>query len=281
MLIIAGCFQIFFLGFGSFLDLVIFRPEGKSLREDAREYFLGKDTLRHYLYGVLFIIFGGLLINIWQAVWQRQNTPLIFDLSKLGIFWKWFALLLLSDFCYYLDHLFTHKINLLWSGHKFHHGAKRFSSVFVTLRLSPEIAFYLFPAFLPLFFGYTIIETVLMANIVMSYGFMLHSERIPKLHRFYESIFMTPSLHRVHHGTQERYLDKNFGFVFSFWDTLFRTREEEKENPVLGVLDYRERKKILSQYFCGYIDLCEDWMAQNKIMNRIKLLFSAPGAVKK
>ena len=281
MLMIAGSFQFIFLFVGVFLDLCIFRPSGVSLVEDAKEYFLGKETLKNYLYGLLFLCFGGILVNIWQFLWQDRPLPVIFDISQSPALIKWSLLLIVCDFVFYIDHFVSHKLNALWSGHKFHHTAQRFTSVFVTFRLSPELGFYLFPAFIPMFFGYSIVETVLMANIVMSYGFMLHSERIPKLPGFIENIFMTPSLHRVHHGTQDQYLDKNFAFIFSFWDTIFGTRAEEIETPALGALHYRERSSVLGQYFCGYLDLWEELKEYPRLLDKIKLVFSMPGTQKK
>ena len=68
------------------------------------------------------------------------------------------------------------------------------------------------------------------------YQFWLHTEIIGKL-GWFEKIFMTPSQHRVHHGSDEMYLDKNFGALFSIWDRMFGTFQEEKHRPTYGITE--------------------------------------------
>ena len=45
----------------------------------------------------------------------------------------------------------------------------------------------------------------------------------------------TPSNHRVHHGRNPKYIDRNHGGILIVWDRLFGTYQEEEEEPAYGI----------------------------------------------
>ena len=75
---------------------------------------------------------------------------------------------------------------------------------------------------------------VAVGLIDLLYQFWIHTELIGKL-GWFDLVFASPSNHRVHHGVNEQYLDKNYGGILILWDRLFGTFEEEVEKPVFGV----------------------------------------------
>lgn len=141
-----------------------------------------------------------------------------------------FLAVLATDFIFYWRHRFEHRFGILWAEHVVHHNGNELN--FSTgLRL---------PWFTP-FFGWLAVPLVMagfpidfiigsmFVNLV--YQYLIHNNDVPKL-GFLEMILSTPSNHRVHHGHNPQYLNKNFGGIFIIWDRLFGTYEPEVEKPV-------------------------------------------------
>jgi sterol desaturase/sphingolipid hydroxylase (fatty acid hydroxylase superfamily) len=73
-------------------------------------------------------------------------------------------------------------------------------------------------------------EKILFAQAVsLLYQFWIHTEAIERLPAPLEWLLNTPSHHRVHHGKNVAYLDRNHGGVLIVWDRLFGTFEAEDE----------------------------------------------------
>jgi len=140
----------------------------------------------------------------------------------------------LTDFCYYWEHRFSHNFSPLWILHETHHSSKHFN--FSTSFRLPWLGRLVAPIFFgPLvIFGFRPEQLVLFFTINLLYQFFLHTKLVPKL-GVLEGIFNTPSAHRVHHARNTIYLDKNFGGVLMIWDRLFGTYQAETEQPAFGV----------------------------------------------
>ena len=142
---------------------------------------------------------------------------------------------LLADFVYYWEHRFMHMTGIGWMTHTVHHSSPEFN-ISVAYRFGPLDGFY------PWFFHFPLVllgfHPLLVFGaelLVQAYQAILHTEAIPKLHRWVEKVFNTPSHHRVHHGANPQYCDKNYGGIFIFWDRLFGTFEAEEEKVVYGI----------------------------------------------
>jgi len=158
-----------------------------------------------------------------------------FRLFTLGNNWyQWVLAYVVVDFLSYWYHRFSHEINILWAGHVTHHSSSlfNFSNGFRT-SLFQGLNRILFWALLPVF-GFSPVILVIILKISGVYDFFLHTQYIPKL-GFLEKILITPSQHRVHHGKNELYLDKNYGSTFVILDKLFGTFQEETEPVVYGI----------------------------------------------
>ncbi|MCA0314830.1 MAG: sterol desaturase family protein [Candidatus Melainabacteria bacterium] len=140
------------------------------------------------------------------------------------------------DFLYYWEHRALHTNRLLWCLHQVHHSSPWFNFT-ASFRLH-----WLGRIITPIFFapavvaGFSQDQIILFATINLIYQFFLHTEMVGKL-GFLEGIINTPSAHRVHHGKNEIYLDKNFGGLFMIWDRLFGTYQAEETKPVYGVTE--------------------------------------------
>lgn len=171
-----------------------------------------------------FIIVAGLFVayDFAPMVWEPDD-------------WRtWVVGFFVLEFCYYWQHRFSHTIRWAWASHAVHHSTNEFTLP-AAFRLSWFSTFsFAWLALMPmalLGFHPLFITGMLMANLRFQY--FLHTEACGKLGPL-EWVFNTPSHHRVHHGSNEAYLDKNYGGVLIIFDRLFGTFEEERDDlPVV------------------------------------------------
>jgi hypothetical protein len=87
----------------------------------------------------------------------------------------------------------------------------------------------------------------------------------------------TPSHHRVHHGTDVPYLDKNYAGIFIVWDRLFGTFETETVRPTYGVLKPPESHNPFVIAFHAWKDLAADVTSARTWRGRWNYVFGRPG----
>ena len=148
-----------------------------------------------------------------------------FALASLPMtWWSWLGALLLVDFCYYWLHRWNHEIRFLWAFHNVHHSSPEFNLT-TNIRLSwfsglVDWVFFVPPVLL----GFDVVQVIASIVIVNLYQAWIHTESIGKL-GWLDRVFNTPSTHRVHHGRNREYIDKNYGGILILWDRLFGTYE--------------------------------------------------------
>ncbi len=164
----------------------------------------------------------------------------IFFFEKFGLFqipnnvWTFFILFFLYDLCYYWAHRLSHEINLFWGAHVVHHSSEEYN-LSVALRQSSTQTIWTFIFYLPLaVIGFDPVMLVLVSGINLLYQFWIHTEAIDRM-GFLEKFMNTPSHHRVHHGRNPKYIDKNHGGTFIIFDKWFGTFQEEEERPTYGI----------------------------------------------
>lgn len=145
----------------------------------------------------------------------------------------WFFLFILEDLAFYVEHRVDHSSRLFWAVHVTHHSSPEFnlSTGFRSSVLQP---LYRFVYFLPIaVLGFNPVDILFMFSITQVYGVLVHTQYIQKMPAWFESVFVSPSHHRVHHASNVLYLDKNMGMVLIIWDKLFGTFQPEvPEEPV-------------------------------------------------
>lgn len=142
---------------------------------------------------------------------------------------------LISEFAYYWYHRLSHELPVLWTIHHTHHSSP-WMNFTTALRLN-WLGKFIGPVFFLPFVLLGLSPEIMVAclTIGLLYQFFLHTEAIGKLGLVEGKIFNTPSSHRVHHGSNERYIDKNYGAVLIIYDRLFGTYEPETEKVKYGV----------------------------------------------
>lgn len=148
---------------------------------------------------------------------------------------SWTLVFLLVDLAYYWSHRLSHEINVLWAGHVVHHSSEEYNLA-VALRQSSLHGLFTWIFYTPLAFlgvPWEMFVTCYSVNLV--YQFWIHTRAVGTLGRWAEWVLNTPSHHRVHHGVDPEYQDRNYGGVLIVWDRLFGTFQPEDEEPVYGI----------------------------------------------
>jgi sterol desaturase/sphingolipid hydroxylase (fatty acid hydroxylase superfamily) len=190
--------------------------------------------------------------------------------------WTTILCLILVDFIYYWEHVIEHKVRILWSYHSIHHSSPIYNYT-TAMRVSFIDSFITWVFYLPLIaIGFHAYIVTLCFFLILMYQFWLHTEIIGKL-GWFEKIFMTPSQHRVHHGSDEMYLDKNFGALLSIWDRMFGTFQEEKHRPTYGLTKPINTINPVKVHLAEYIDIFKDVRKARSLKEAWNYLVKPPG----
>lgn len=192
----------------------------------------------------------------------------------------WVLLLLCTDFMWYWYHRLAHEINIFWAAHIVHHQSEDFNYT-VSARITVLQAFIRtgFWTILPLLgFPAPMITSILLVHGL--YPFFIHTRLIGKL-GILEYVLVTPSHHRVHHASNEQYLDKNYGDVFIIWDKLFGTFQKEENNIEIkyGLTHPIKSYSFLWQHFHFLAELTCAIRRTKGGWNKCRLLFGKPGQI--
>lgn len=200
-----------------------------------------------------------------------------FALFQLERNWAyWVALFFLVDFAYYWAHRMSHEINLFWGGHVVHHQSEEYN-LSVALRQSSFQTVWTFAFNLPLaLIGFDTLDFALMSALNTLYQFWIHTETIKKL-GFLEYFLNTPSHHRVHHGRDPKYIDKNHAGSLIIWDKMFGTFQPEEEKPTYGITKPINSWNPLWANFSHYAEMGKDLKQIEKWSDKFKFLFKKPG----
>jgi len=181
-----------------------------------------------------------------------------------------------EDFTYYWYHRASHEVRFLWAAHENHHSSERYN-LSTALRQSwttpfTEMLFY-WP--LPLL-GFHPTMLLTQKAVSLLYQFWIHTELIDRLGAA-ERLFNTPSNHRVHHGSNLEYLDRNHGGILIVWDRLFGTFEPERARVRYGLTKRLESFNPLTIAFHEWSALARDVRRADSWRARLAYVFAPPG----
>ncbi len=201
---------------------------------EHKHLFEKKDTFSSLAMGIGNVITG---FVSGAVVWGAFVLVYQFRFFTLG--WAWWAWLLgffADDLSYYWFHRSAHHIRWFWASHVVHHSSQYYNlSTALRQTWTGNISgSFIFWMWMPLS-GFDPAMVILLQQISLIYQFWIHTEAIDKLPKPIELIFNTPSHHRVHHGSDLKYLDKNHAGILIIWDRLFGTFQPEEERPVYGL----------------------------------------------
>jgi len=222
---------------------------------------------------VLSILTKGLTLFVYSLIYQYR----LFTLPA-NYWWTWVILFFADDISYYWYHRLSHQIRFLWASHAVHHSPENFSlSGGVRVPWTSNLTgTFLFWAWMPLV-GIEPYMIVLMKSASVIYQFWLHTEMINRMPKWFEAIFNTPSHHRVHHASDETYLDKNHAGTLIIWDRLFGTFQEETFTPKYGLTEKIASSNPIIIAFSEWISLFSDFKKARKPKDYLNYIFNSPG----
>lgn len=181
----------------------------------------------------------------------------------------------LADFCQYWLHRFSHEVNFMWAGHVTHHSSSEYNYG-VALRQNAFENFYTWVFYLPLaFFGIPWQMFVAAYAVSLIWQFLVHTRIIKKL-GVLEKFMSTPSHHRVHHGKNPQYIDKNYGAFLIVWDKLFGTFEPEEEEVEYGITHPLENQNPVWSSVHHHISIIKTVASEKE---KLKWIFGRPSVI--
>ncbi len=222
------------------------------------------------------------LINVFIAASFYQLFYYIYEHYRIfdipGNFWIWIGLILATDFVWYWYHRLGHEVNFFWAAHIVHHHSEEFNFTaaarITTFQAIIRTGFW---CILP-FLGFHPKMVITMLLVHGAYSFFTHTQVIGRI-KWLEYVFVTPSVHGVHHASDEKYLDKNYGDMFTFWDRMFGTFQEEEEKPKYGLTHPLKSYSFLWQHFHYYFEIYELWKRSKGFKARWDAVFGSPAAM--
>jgi sterol desaturase/sphingolipid hydroxylase (fatty acid hydroxylase superfamily)/uncharacterized membrane protein YhhN len=226
--------------------------------------------------GILSQISGVFMLALSVGVYVLVYDHFALFSLPAGDWGVWVGALIAYDFFYYWNHRIDHEVGLFWAAHVVHHQSEAFNlSTALRQPSSGVLLGWIF--YLPMAIaGIPPVVFVAVGLIDLLYQFWIHTELVGKL-GWFDRIFASPSNHRVHHGVNDLYLDKNYGGILIIWDRMFGTYEDEVEPPVFGVragLGTFDPISANLSYYATMAGLC--WRAADW-RDRIRVWFAPPG----
>ncbi|MFI5187634.1 MAG: sterol desaturase family protein [Chitinophagales bacterium] len=257
MVLVLGAF------FVEFLVKLLYRPDKKLL----------KDTMANFTLGLLTLLVGiaekGFALSVYTFIFSFS-----FFTPGLSI-WLWIAGFLSCDLVHYIYHRLGHKTRILWAAHVAHHSSVHFN-LSIGWRVNGFHLFYRFIFWSPLcLLGIPPEMILFFESITAIHNFLIHTEYVGKL-GVLDLIFNTPSNHRVHHGSNAGYIDKNLGGLLMIYDHLFGTYAREITEPVYGITHNIDTHNPLKILLHEYIHLSKKLTGIKGLLAKLQYLFSRP-----
>ncbi len=189
-----------------------------------RRVFEARDTVTSLAMGVGNVLIGLFWKGIAFGIYTALHQFALFDIGHGPL--AWVAVIFADDFAYYWFHRLHHEVRFFWASHVTHHSSQRYNLA-TALRQSWTTHFTGLPFYAPLaLIGFDPAMMITASALNLLYQFWVHTQLIDRLGPL-EWVMNTPSHHRVHHGANVEYLDRNYAGIFILWDRLFGTFEPE------------------------------------------------------
>jgi sterol desaturase/sphingolipid hydroxylase (fatty acid hydroxylase superfamily) len=223
---------------------------------------------------------GNVVVNVgWKAVVVVAYAAL-YELTPLRLdphdWWVWVALFLADDVSYYWFHRISHESRVFWASHVVHHSSEHYNLSTALRQTWVPMTYFPFWLWMPLV-GFPVWMVLLAQSWSLIYQFWIHTERVRRLPRALEAVLNTPSHHRVHHGSNEVYLDKNYGGILIVWDRLFGTFTNEGERVRYGLTKNLASFNPVRVAFHEYMAMWHDVRAARGMRDRLGVVFRGPG----
>ncbi|TDZ98520.1 Fatty acid hydroxylase superfamily protein [Mycobacteroides salmoniphilum] len=258
---------------------VFIAVEALSLRSEPPEAgrgYRGIDTRTSITMGMgalVFMVVFKFATMVWfVAIWQYLAPWHI----PSNTWWSWLLLFVVVDLAWYCNHRFSHRVRIGWAAHQAHHSSEYFNlGTALRQKWNPwsEAIFWL-P--IPLL-GFTPWTIYVAFGFNLVYQFFSHTETIGRLPRPIEFVFNTPSHHRVHHGSDPEYLDRNYGGILIIWDRLFRSFQQELHTPTYGLTKPVGTYNVFKLQYREYGNIISDVRSARRWRDKLGYIFGPPG----
>ena len=219
--------------------------------------------------------------DVFAKTWVFAGYLALYDRFRLFSIpqdspWTWAACFLGVDFFYYWFHRFGHEVNAGWAAHVVHHQSEEYNLT-VALRQGAFQQFISWAFYLPLaLLGFPPLVFLTCSALNTLYQFWIHTRLVGKLGPL-EWVMNTPSHHRVHHGRNPKYIDRNHAGVFIVWDRLFGTFKEEEEEPVYGITTPVRTFDPVRAHFRHWLAMAKMAARTSRWSDRLRIFTKPPG----
>jgi sterol desaturase/sphingolipid hydroxylase (fatty acid hydroxylase superfamily) len=220
---------------------------------------------------------GAVVAGTWanrtmaQRLWKRRVLP------DWGTGWvPAVAAVFAWDAIYYWNHRIQHEARYLWAIHVIHHSSEHYN--LSTALRQPWSGFLLSWVYMPMpLVGFSPAQTAKAAQLNLLYQYWIHTELIDRLSPGAEKVLNTPSHHRVHHGANPQYLDKNYGGILITWDKLFGTFEPEVRRVKYGLTKNIKTFNPVKIGYREFADVARDVRHAKGWRNKLGHIWNRPG----
>ncbi len=245
--------------------------------KENKHLYETRDTWSSLALGLGNVIIGFATKAMIFGLFTLLHRYRLFDLN-FSAWWYWILLFFADDLSYYLFHRTAHNVNWFWASHVVHHSSQHYNLA-AALRQTwtgNATGSFLFWAWMPIV-GFHPIWILFMQQVSLIYQFWIHTETIQKLPRPLEFFLNTPSHHRVHHGVDLKYLDKNHGGILIIWDRIFGSFQPEEERPTYGLTKNIGSLNPIVVALKTWGDLIKAASKSGSISNGINYFIQPPG----
>ena len=241
-----------------------------------KDYYKMSDTLCTIglLVGNMVMVLAtkGLTLAFHVYLYQFK----FFDLASTVPLWvMWFLAFILIDFVFYIYHRLSHRVSFLWAVHMSHHSSQEmnFAVSFRQAWFGPisKVPFFMI---LPLI-GLDPVIVAVAGSISTLWGIVGHTQIVNKLGPL-EFFLNTPSHHRVHHGSNKQYIDKNYGNLLIIWDRMFGTFEPEHEKVKFGLVKNVNTYNPIKITFMAWQEIFSEIRSSKNLKEAIHCFFGPP-----
>jgi len=243
-------------------------PTRMDVPEALRNFALGAG------YQMTELLFAGLIaFPVYAFLYHHR-------LLDLELNWAMGLLTFVGvDFCFYWMHRSSHRIRWFWAAHVVHHSSERMNFSTAMRQNATNIFNGMWLFYVPLaLIGFNPVWIGVAYALSLVYQFFIHTTLVGKLPGWVETVFNTPSHHRVHHGRNPGYIDRNYGGTLIVWDRLFGTfvAEDEQAPPDYGITRPIHSRNLLVLWTHEYVDLFRAMARPGGLQARLKHLWKPP-----
>ena len=256
--------------------LVLLLAEAVAGAVMRRDLYAFKDMAASLTMGI-----GSVLLDLFAKAIQFSFLTYLHRFAIFSVGFQWWAWVLLffgDEISYYWFHRISHECRFFWASHVVHHSSQRYNfSTALRQTWTGSFTSFLFWLWLPII-GFAPVMIMTMKAVSLLYQFWIHTELVRSMGPL-EKVMNTPSHHRVHHGSNPRYIDRNHGGTLIIWDKLFGTFEPENpaDPPRFGLTHNINTYNPVRIAFHEWIQMFLDAWHAPGWNNKLLYIFGNPG----